>query len=356
VLAEACEAAAARDDYALVARAQLERSNVELAVERDKSIAESLQQVEGAIATLEQAGDEAALARAWWVVGEMRWVRCEFAAAEEAMMSSLAHAEQVGAQREVLRARSYLALAAIEGPRPVPEALRRCHELLEQAAGDQVLEAGIGYAMASAEAMRGRFEEARRLAARSTAIYEELGQPFSLAAWSKWPGEVELLAGDLDAAERIFRSGYETLVSLGEKLNLSSIAVSLAETLYLQGQNDEAEDLTVVSERASSADDVWAQVAWRCTRAKILVRRGELEDAERLAREAVELIAETDALTMHAHALTSLAQVLAAGEKVEVAAECAAEGVRLYEAKGNVVAAEQARAGFEPGALKTGAA
>jgi predicted ATPase len=356
VLSEASEAATARRDSALLARAEIERSNMELAIERETSVAESIQQVERAITTLEQAGDDAALARAWWVVGGMRWVRCEFGAAEEMMMRSLTHAERAGAQHELLRARSYVALAAIEGPTPVPEALRRCRELLDQAKGEQVLEAGIGYAMASGEAMLGRFDEARRLAARSAAIYEELGQPLARAAWCQWPGMVELLAGDPEAAERIFRSGYETLVSLGEKLNLSSIAVSLAEALYLQGQDDEAEKLTVESEEASSAEDVWAQVAWRCTRAKILARRGDLEDAERLARDALGLIAETDALTMHAHALISLADVLAAADKLEEAAESAAEGIRLYEAKGNVVAAEKARVAFEPGALKTGAA
>ena len=356
VLREASEAAAANKDRSLAARAQLERSHMRLSVERDTSIADSLRNAEDAITTLERAGDDAALARAWWVVGEMRWLRCEFAAAEDAMTRSLAHAERAGSQREVLRARTYLALAAIDGPRPVPEALRRCREILAQAADDQVLEANIGYVMASAEAMCGRFDEARELAARSTAIYEELGRPFSLATWSQWPGMVELLAGDLEAAERIFRSGYETLVSLGEKLNLSSIAVSLAETLYLQGRVEEAEALTVVSEEATSPEDVWAQVAWRSSRAKILAQRGDIDGAERLAREAVELIAETDGLSLRAYALIGLAQVLAAADRTEEAAECRAAGVRLYEAKGNMVAAEQARAALAPGEIKTGAA
>ena len=96
--------------------------------------------------------------------------------------------------------------------------------------------------------------------------------------------------------------------------------------------------------------------AWRSARAKILARRGDLDDAERLAREAVELVAETDVLNMRAYVLVSLAQVLVAADRAEEAAEPAAEGVRLYEAKGNVVAAEKARAVVAPGALKTGAA
>jgi tetratricopeptide (TPR) repeat protein len=355
VLREVSEAAAARDDSALAARALLERSQMHVSVERDTSIADSLRAVEGTLSTLQQAGDDAALARALWIVAEMRWLRCEFAAAEESLERSLVHAERAGSQREIVRPRTYLALAAIDGPRPVAAALRRCREILAQAPGDQLLEANVGYAMASAEAMRGRFDEARVLAARSTAINEEVGRPFALAAWSAWPGTVELLAGDLEVAERIFRSGYETLVSLGEKLNLSSIAASLAETLYLQGRQEEAERLAIVSEEATSPDDVWAQVAWRSARSKILARRGDVDEAERLAGEAVELIAPTDALNMRAHALSSLAHVLAAAERAEEAAEHMAEAIRLYEAKGNVAAAAKARAAAAPGALKTGA-
>ena len=344
VLDEAGESAAAHDDRALVARVLLERSHVRFLIERRASIAEYLGETRRAITALEDAGDDEGLARAWWVVGEMWWIRCEFAAAEDALTQSLAHAERAGAQQDLSRSRTYLALAAIDGPTPLEDALGRCHAMLEHAAGDQVLEANVGYAMASAEAMRGRFAEARKLAARSTATYEELERPFTLAAWSPWPGSVELLAGDLEAGERIFRSAYETLSSLGEKLNLSSIAASLAETLYLRGRDEEAEQLTQVSEEATSPEDVWAHAAWRSTRAKILARHGRLEEAERLAREAVELIAETDALNLRAQTLFSLAEVLTAADRAEEAAERAGDAVRLYEAKGNVVMAERVRA------------
>ena len=356
VLREASEAAATQRNSALAARALLERSLVRSSIEHHRSIADYLRDAQSAIAPLEEAGDDAGLARAWFVVGEMWWLHCEFAAVEDAMTRALAHAERAGARRELSRARTYLALAAIDGPTPVEAALRRCREILEQAAGDQVLEAAVGYALAFGEAMRGRFDDARELAARSTAIYEELGRRFALAAWSPWPGAVELLAGDPEAAERIFRSGYETLSSMGEKLNLSTIAASLAESLYLQGRVGEAERLTVVSEEATSPKDVWSHVAWRLARAKILAKRGELREAERLAREAAELIADTDAVNMRAHALMSLVEVLAAAGRGEEAAESAAEALRLYEAKGNVVSAKKARALLAQGALRTGTA
>jgi class 3 adenylate cyclase/tetratricopeptide (TPR) repeat protein len=349
VLREGSEEAEARGDKALAARALLELSLVRSSVEQHRSITEYLHDAQSAIAPLEEARDDAGLARAWFVVGEMWWLRCEFAATETAMTRAVVHAEQVGSKRELSRARTYLALAAVDGPTPVETALGRCRDILEEAADDKVLEAAVGYAMAFGEAMRGRFDEARELAGRSSAIYEEFGRRFALAAWSSWPGAVELLAGEPEAAERIFRSGFETLSSLGEKLNLSTIAASLAESLYLQGRDEEAEHLTVVSEEATSPDDVWAQVTWRSARARVLARRGELRQAESLARKAVALISETDALNMRAHALSSLAEILAASGRREEAAKSTAEALRLYEAKGNVVSASKARATLSAG-------
>jgi class 3 adenylate cyclase/tetratricopeptide (TPR) repeat protein len=344
MLYEAGKSAAAHDDRALVALVLLERSHVRFSIGGRVSIADFLGEARSAIAALEDVGDDEGLARAWWLVGEMLWMRCEFVAAEDALTQSLAHAERAGADHDRSRSRIYLALAAIDGPTPLEDALESCREMLEHAGGNRLLEASIGYAVAFAEAMRGRFAEARELAARSTTTYEELGQPFALAAWSAWRGFVELLAGDLEASERIFRSAYETLSSLGEKVNLSSIAASLAEVLYLQGRDEEAELLTLVSEEAASPEDVWAHVAWRSARAKILARRGERAEAERIAREALGLIAETDAVNLHAQTLLALAEVLAAADRADEAAAGAAEAFRICTEKGNIVIAERARA------------
>jgi class 3 adenylate cyclase/tetratricopeptide (TPR) repeat protein len=352
----ASDAAAAQQDRGLEAHVLLERSQLRFSIEHQASIADFLQDALRAIATLEEVNDDAGLARAWWVVGEMWWVRCEIAASEDAMMRSIRHSGRAGVQRELARARSYLALAAVEGPMPVEAALERCAEIREHASGNQVLEAAAGYTLAHLQAMRGRFAEARELAARSTAVYEELGLRFSLAAWSLRPGSIELLADDPAAAERILRSGFETLSSMGEKVNLSLVAASLAKAIYLQGRYEEAERLTVLSEEATSPEDIWSQVAWRSARATILASRGESAESTRLAREAVELIEGTDALNMRASSLIGLARALGAAGRSDEAAKSAAEAVQLYEAKGNVVSAGKARALLRPGALKVGAA
>jgi hypothetical protein len=84
-------------------------------------------------------------------------------------------------------------------------------------------------------------------------------------------------------------------------------------------------------------------VQWRGPRAKALARRGELEAAERLAREAVSLAARTDFLNLHANALLDLATVAQRERRFEEAAAAARAANALYERKGNLVGADKAQ-------------
>ena len=89
-------------------------------------------------------------------------------------------------------------------------------------------------------------------------------------------------------------------------------------------------------EELAATDDVEAQALWRSTRARLLAPH-DAPEAERLAREAVELARTTDGLVMQANALLDLAAVLAARGQVTAAHEAATEAAELNERKGNVV-------------------
>jgi ATP/maltotriose-dependent transcriptional regulator MalT len=94
----------------------------------------------------------------------------------------------------------------------------------------------------------------------------------------------------------------------------------------------------------SAPDDVEAQAMWRGVRARLLARGGEAIAAERLAREAVELVRTTDGRVMQATALLDLAAVLGVGGDAAAAAAAAGEAADLFEQKGNVVGLRMARA------------
>ena len=74
-------------------------------------------------------------------------------------------------------------------------------------------------------------------------------------------------------------------------------------------------------------------------RAKVLARRGELDEAERLAREGVDHGLGDRHAPLHADAQADLAEVLRLAEKLDEAEAARLEAIRLYEQKGNVAAA-----------------
>ena len=80
---------------------------------------------------------------------------------------------------------------------------------------------------------------------------------------------------------------------------------------------------------------------WRVARAQVRAAAGDAAEAERLAREAVELAAPTDFLDLQATALVGLARVLREAGSAE-AASVAGQAQAVYERKGNVVGAKQA--------------
>jgi tetratricopeptide (TPR) repeat protein len=157
-------------------------------------------------------------------------------------------------------------------------------------------------------------------------------------------GWMEVWAGDPVAAERIARAGSETLIRVGERSFLSTVAVVLAEALYDQERYDEAEQWTKTAEEAGARDDMTTQVGWRRIRAKILARRGERANAEVLAREAVQVSDRTEALFDQGSARLDLAEVLRLAGREPEAQPLAEEALRLYEQKGIVGLVKRARA------------
>jgi Tetratricopeptide repeat len=69
----------------------------------------------------------------------------------------------------------------------------------------------------------------------------------------------------------------------------------------------------------------------------VLARRGELDEAERVGREAVAIASATDVLELRAQALADLGEVLRLARRPDESAAALNEAIALYEEKGNVV-------------------
>ena len=137
--------------------------------------------------------------------------------------------------------------------------------------------------------------------ARDRSITDELGIRLTAAAAAELYGWVLMLADDLPAAEAEARRGFDSLLEMGDRSSASTLAAVLAQILYARGRYDEVLELTALGRDESSPDDLHTQIQWRGPRAKVLARRGEAVEAERLAREGVELAEPTDFLNVRAH-------------------------------------------------------
>jgi tetratricopeptide (TPR) repeat protein len=256
------------------------------------------------------------------------------------LLDAAEHARRAGDDRELFEILGWQASAAVFGPTPVTDAIARCLELRREVAGSPLAVALTLHPLAALHAMTGDFDQARELIAEGNAILGELGRLES--AVSHHEALVELLAGRPAAAEASLRGGFETLRRMGgDGALIATTAAMLGQTVYAQDRLAEAEELCELSARTASPQDLVTQVLWRGVRAKALARRGEVDEAESLAREAVALVEGTDLVSHHGDALLDLAAVLRLGGR-EAEADAAAEaGGSLHERKGNAAATER---------------
>jgi tetratricopeptide (TPR) repeat protein len=215
--------------------------------------------------------------------------------------------------------------------------------VLALSGGDWRVDAWSSATHSGVAAMQGRFDEARALRDRAKALFDELGLLLEQTWAAHFFGWLEMLAGDLAAAEVELRHGCEISRRVGDSGYLSTTLAILADVVCEQGRYEEALQLSEEAEKAGASDDVMTQVLWRVARAKALARLGQLEEGEPLAREAVSRARATDRIDELAQTLGALAETLRLGGCEDEAREALAEALELYERKGNVVMARRTR-------------
>jgi tetratricopeptide (TPR) repeat protein len=301
-------------------------------------------ETETAIDVLGEVGDDAGLARAWMVLSDLLWCEGRLTETSDAATRAADHARRSGSRREVGWALGQIALCAIHGPLPVREGLSRLERLLRAEPENRTLDANLSGFVALLEAMAGRIDEARRHLKESRELARELGLAWQGAVQELLSGQVELLAGDPLAAERDIRAAQQAFREIGEGWFLADTAVDLPRAIYEQARYDDAfAALDAIDEASAPAERLW-QIKRTGVPARLLARRGRIEEAERLAREGVAIAADSEFVVLHADVLLDLAEVPELAGRPEEAREATSEAVRIHERKGNIAAARSARA------------
>jgi class 3 adenylate cyclase/tetratricopeptide (TPR) repeat protein len=294
-----------------------------------------------AIPAFEAAGDDLGLYVGYWALGQVAHMRAHMDAELEAVERALAYARRLG----LLHAEASLLPSAgasrVFGTTPVSALVEWLDE--QEARGHR--HGALPMHRASALAMTGRFDEARQILTDSRSEFIERGAriPVALVTAHGLPS-LDLLAGDPRAAAESGEEGCRLLEELGDQAWLSTAVGKLAQAYYDLDRLDEAEEQALRAAELGSSDDAITQMLWRQTEAKVLARRGELAEGERLAREAVAIGESTDMLNSQGDTFADLAEVLIMGGRMEEAQAELEQALERYERKGNLVLAGRMRA------------
>lgn len=327
-----------------VARGRLVRLLVDLYAGNEAAWAERTEsELERTIPLFEASGQHAGLATAWRLRYAAQGSALRFDAAVESAERIIRHAEAAGDTRQQRRGAVGYALSALHGPTPVDEGIARCEQLIEAADGDRRTQAVVQLCLAQLAAMNGEVERARRAYGDARAMLVELGRSVLAASTSTDSARVEILAGDLPAAEAQLRRDYDELEELGETFLRSTVAGLLARVLVLRGDAEASERVAREAESLAGADDVEAQVLWRSALGRRRAIEGRFDEAILLTTRAADLTRDVAAPMLRAQALTDRAAVLSAAGRPDDAAADLAAALALHRSKGNRLGADAVR-------------
>jgi predicted ATPase/class 3 adenylate cyclase len=337
-------AARAAGDDGLAARATIGRLAVAAQSETERFLDEGREAIEAEIPVFDRLEDQLGLAKAHYLLAYRNWAIGHLAAARLDAEKARAFALEAKDSQWEARIISLLGLILYWGPTSLDEVERHSKEAVAFArrTGVRALEADALTVLARIAAMRGQFDDARQQLAEARAV------PIDLALLTQSADVVSealihLLSEKLAEAEDILTDADARLQEQGGVGPRVAITGLLARVLLLRGRIDEAEKMTRTCEQIAADHQVDAQVKWRAIRAVILARRRELNEAERLVKEAVDLADESDQIDSRAEAHVDLAEVLRLGGRLGEAARELEFAIYLYKQKGNQVAERNAR-------------
>jgi predicted ATPase/class 3 adenylate cyclase len=337
---------AAPNDQRLTSHVLIQRQFLRSLHGEEGALGDAARATAHAIPVFERHGDDLGLCRARRLEAWLLWNDARAEAAAGAWERAATHARRIGDRHEHHEILTWIASSLWYGPTAAPEGIRRCEAMREEVRESPESEAAILRHLACLHAIVGQFAVARELINKSNATYAELGLTLHLASSEEHVAIVELLAGKPAAAETSLRAAYRTLEEMGERAFRSTIASTLALVILEQGRSEEAEALVEVSARLAATGDLLTQIRWRRVRARALASRADIQGAEALAREALEIAEKTDFINERADTLIDLSLVLEASRRFDEVAAAASKAVQLYKLKGNVVAV--AKTGLRP--------
>jgi tetratricopeptide (TPR) repeat protein len=341
ILTEVAADAAASNDTTIAWRARIQLALMQHYTNAITS-SDALHLVEEAVIALTPIGDDAGLAIAWQLAGQVQNLLGEMDEVQAAMQCALGHARRAGNVRLETESAFWIGLSAFFSNRSVGQSTSICSELVETAQ-TPLQRTHARFWLAALRGVAGELKDARLELDEARRTYGELGLEWLRAGTATAYAVVELHGGDPVLAEEMLREGNAVFEAAGDKAVRSTILGHLGEALYEQGRYEEAERVVAESEAISSPEDAADLLMLATLKARLAARRRDYTHGEHAAREALAMAAASKLGFVLEDALMGLAEILLLAGRGEEARKPTQQALELYERRGLVPSAGRAR-------------
>jgi len=220
-----------------------------------------------------------------------------------------------------------LALAELAAAHIARLEISKAEEVLDTAArlaavsGSLSAQALVTRVRASTLLRRGRFDEAAATFRAARDLFDEIGAVPDGARMRQLEGVATWRAGDVERAEQLVREAVRTLLAVQERGTIVEAQRTLAEIVLAQGHVEEAERWALSAVETVGMQDMLSRSNVRMVLGLVRAAQGRDDEAERLLREALDMLAETDYRNAEPEPLAALADFLRARGREEEAAE-----------------------------------
>ena len=180
--------------------------------------------------------------------------------------------------------------------------------------------ARAAHALGSLRRMQGRLGEAAQCLVEARSLYLDVGASGDAAMCGLILGWMALVDGLAEQAESEFRDAARVFAANEDHGRLAEAHRALAEALVATGRIEEADRFATQARSEVSDHDLTSLRSTISTLGIVRAAQGQDEEAERLLREALAMLAGTDYRLMEAEARVELARFLASRGRAEEAA------------------------------------
>ena len=276
LLEQALELARENGDELRAGHTEIAREFVRLQLEPEEHSGKIVDVTERLEPLFDEHDDDLGLAHTWRLRSEVGRLVCRFARGGGCTRAGTRARGAAGDEREGAEIRLWLGTCLCYGPTPVSAAHRPLPR--DARAGTRgPLGRGVDPRHARLPARDGRRpSRGPRLPRAQRAIFEELGMTFPHAARAVNSARIEMMAGDLAAAERQLRWGYEQLEADRRERSAFDDRGDARPGPPRAGPGRRGGAVRADQRELRPQDDVDSQVLWRSALAKVRARRDGL--------------------------------------------------------------------------------